>query len=303
MKTLEDVYLQHNVDFATGKNLDKILGLYGKYRYRERRAIIEIKVFGLEHNLLKLDDELVSEIDENNPIPHTFYFYQELERDPNNQWSKYLIIADRFKEELTQHTLENLKITAVNLDLKNNVSLQKNIVRLNQRKLENDADFRERALALRESEVLENELRKIPQIDQVLIKRPTGNNNWGKIEISLRLNDLYTALTSEKKRALKNEIAIAISEFMPIGFEAMPILKNGRTNFSNRSDWDTDFYEIEQISTPLNDFISQTITETKAEDVLNYLNSRAINFNYSYNELTHILRKLFLIDNALTSVF
>ena len=316
---IKDVFNQHNLDYASGRFLNKIMSYYGAYRIPSKRYIIECELESLgseaHREYFNMDEMLL----DSNSNKYSFKFHSILENKNNS--TKYLLEADEIYEDLTFDKIKNMSLRTGDGVINSVPGSIKIIVA--QRFKESDLMFKARVRNNSNYRILLEQLQAIEYVEKIRIiqanhkfKNQTLKTNLrvlqvGEVAILVQLANKFYNLPVEYQKLTERNIQITISEFLNIGLISSEIKQPGQV---------VDWIESKSKITDLTDLIDQTIIynevkatygaiffkveneenleslKSKVEQLINNLNSEDIFFNYNKNALLTYLNIDFRVN-------
>lgn len=329
LQQVREIYRLHNINFASGRYLDKVMAFYNKYRVGARPYVIEVYLKG---DTLKENDKIYDKTN----VLNVFTIRHNVDIKNTGDYKCYLATGDDYYDNMTYDDVRKIKFQSYDIN-KSAYSVEDkfNNISVNQRKAESDDEFREKINEISNNEFLKNEISKIEGVQKVEIigannkvaNRPTFINDicskatlaTGEILILVSFNNDYYKYDKEKQQNIVNEIDITISEFIPLGFvtlEAKTISANDNlkikthTQLSSLSDFineEISFNEVQKTYGALA-FIAynEDINEVPSlcEDLINDINKKSFLFDYNHNETLDIIKDFFKVkDNTIYYAF
>lgn len=299
LKSINNLYDIHRIEYAKDKYLDKIMAFYGYNRSQEKVYVLEV-TFEYDDEKDKNILEVLSKktyldlIRENTSTTlystnmgdeiYEFNLYKEVitpDKENRKEDKKYItfwIKAKRYYEGLTFDKVRNLKLQFEDLNVHSSSEYKIKIIGIQKRK-ESDEEFRQHLLNHDKNnrDILIEELEKVENIQSVEIINSNENYDSiqnGQILILLERNEHVKYENEDKSLTdeginLKNEIESSINEFLPMGFQTVLLSNEKNTNEKKY------LQEVSSL-TSKNDFIVQKIKYSFVKQTHTILSFQAI---------------------------
>lgn len=337
LSLVENIYKQHNVDFATGNYLDKLMGFYGLYRNRKRKYVIEATLVGDQATIDKFKNGEVKLYNYNFTDEEYKFSFRSGGDNPiintnGDIEAAFLINAEDYYDTLTFDKLRNMSLNVEEgyLELKEGTKI---VIKSFQAKEEGDESFRNRLLYqtfTSSTNLLYDKLKKLPGIDNVLIYGPSTliegigdlKLHNGQIGFLIQYNELYETLSEQEKEYLNADIHYNIGEYSNIGnsfYDLSLDVDNSEENKAKNAKFGNEVTR-KKVNYPTSYFISQTIIfnelkkrygaiifktypyneesiKNKCEDLLEEFRRKSLLYQYNGFDVLNILKEFFNVVN------